>query len=270
METAMTDEHLTPDELEALRGFNADALFWARSAVEGFISEDFTDQSIRCFSPDLGPVAGYAVTSEWTTMDPEAPDLDFLDYYEWIESRPGPKVAVMKDVDPRGGLRTASFGSMQARTIRRLGVIGVLSSVGIQKPHLVREAGMPVWSTGVAPAHGPYHLVRYAAPVVVGSVTWSPGDLVFADVTGAIRIPAGIAREVLQKAQADAAAPGTSYYDVVDAPDFTVARLRAWIAQHPSIYPPVDPTKVDEWWERNGRDLAPRSEGVSIRPTHPA
>lgn len=256
---------LSAAELEALRCFNADTLFWARAAVEGFISEDFTDQSIRCFSPELGPVAGYAVTSEWTTMDPESPDLDFLDYYEWIESRPGPTVAVMQDVDPRGGLRTASFGSMQARTIRRLGVIGVLSSVGIQKPNLVRDAGMPVWSTGVAPAHGPYHLVRYGAPVVVGSVRWTPGDLVFADLTGAIRIPAGIARQVLQRAQADAAAPGSSYYDVVDAPDFTVAKLRAWVAQHPSIYPPVDPAKVDEWWARNGRDLAPRSEGTSTR-----
>lgn len=269
METVVTDEHLSADELEAMRGFSADALLSARAAVEGFISEDFTDQSIRCFSPDLGHVAGYAVTSEWTTMDPESPDLDFLDYYEWIESRPGPKVAVMRDVDPRGGLRTASFGSMQARTIRRLGVIGVLSSVGIQKPHLVREAGMPVWSTGVAPAHGPYHLVRYAAPVVVGSVRWEPGDLVFADVTGAIRIPAGIAGAVLERAQADAAAPGTSYFDVVDAPDFTVAKLRSWIAQHPSIYPSVDPAKVDDWWERNGRDLAPRSEGVSTPRPRP-
>jgi regulator of RNase E activity RraA len=259
----MTDDMLTAQELDAMRGFNADSLFWARAAVEGFISEDFTDQSIRCFSPELGPVAGYAMTSEWTTMDPESPDLDFLDYYEWLESTPGPKVAVMKDVDPRGGWRTASFGSMQARTIRRLGVIGVISSVGIQKPNLVREAGMPVWSSGVAPAHGPYHLVRYGASVVVGSVTWTPGDLVFADLTGAIRIPSGIAREVLQRAQADAAAPGSSYFDVIDAPDFSVAKLRAWIADHPSIYPSVDPAKVDAWWAEHGADLAPRGEGTS-------
>ena len=57
--------------------------------------------------------------------------------------------------------------------------------------------------------------------------------------------------------------PGPGYFDVVDAPDFTVAKLRAWIAQHPSVYPPVDPAKVDVWWERNGTGLAPRSEGIS-------
>jgi regulator of RNase E activity RraA len=261
--TTDATERLTDDELARLKGFSADQLFWARSAVEGVISDDYTDQSIRCFSPELGTVAGYAATTEWTTVDPESPDLDFLDYYEWLESTPGPKVAVMQDVDPRGGPRAAGFGSMQARTIRKLGVVGVLSSVGIQKPHLVREAGMPVWSTGVAPAHGPYHLVRYGAPVVVGSVRWSPGDLVFADVTGAIRIPAAIARETLHRAEADAAAPGPGYFDIVDAPDFTVAKLRAWIAQHPSIYPPVDPAKVDAWWDRNGAGLAPRSEGIS-------
>ena len=258
------EARLTAEELEAYKAFNADSLFWARSAVEGYISEDYTDPSIRCFSPELGAVVGYAATTEWTTVDPESPDLDFLDYYEWLESMDGPIVAVMKDVDPRAG-RAAAFGSMQARTIKRLGVVGVVSSVGVQKPHLVREAGMPVWSNGVAPAHGPYHLVRFGAPVEVGSVTWSPGDLVFADVTGAIRIPGAIARATLQRAQADAAAPGASYFDVVDAPGFTVAKLRAWIAQHPSIYPPVDPAKVDSWWAEHGRDLAPRGSGISDR-----
>ena len=46
-------ERLTDDELARLRTFSADQLFWARSAVEGFISDDYTDQSIRCFSPEL-------------------------------------------------------------------------------------------------------------------------------------------------------------------------------------------------------------------------
>ena len=48
------------------------------------------------FMPDLGPVVGYVVTSEWTSMDPESPDLNFLDYYEWITHQPKPAFVVSK------------------------------------------------------------------------------------------------------------------------------------------------------------------------------
>ena len=57
--------------------------------MEGYISEDFTGPEIRCMYPEMGSVVGYAMTSEWTTMDFDSPDLNFLDYYEWIESSPG-------------------------------------------------------------------------------------------------------------------------------------------------------------------------------------
>ena len=134
-------------------------------------------------------------------MDPESPDLDFLDYYEWVEAQPGPKIAVMMDVDERAG-RAAALGSMQARTLKRLGVSGIVASVAVQKPEPVRAAGMPVWSTGIAAAHGPYHMVRYGAPVDVGRVVWTTGDLIFADAAGAIRIPSDLARDVLAKVRA--------------------------------------------------------------------
>lgn len=254
------DPALTPDELEAYRRLDASALFFARAEVEGFISEDYTGPEIRCMYPELGPVVGYAVTSEWTTTDPGSPDLDFLDYYDWITTLPAPRIAVMKDVDPSVG-RAAALGNMQARTLQRLGVEGIVASVAVQKPEPVRAVGMPVWSTGIAAAHGPYHIVRYGAPVEVGRVTWRTGDLVFADAAGAIRIPTGIARAVLAKAQeSDDAHP--SYFDVIEDPGFTVARLREWIAAHPSIYPPVDPAAKDRWWAAHGAGLAPRGSGV--------
>jgi regulator of RNase E activity RraA len=256
----MTAAPLTAEELEAIRQLDCSTLFFARAAIEGFISEDFTGPEIRCMYPEMGSIAGYAVTSEWTTMDPESPDLDFLDYYEWVESRPGPKIAVMMDADPRAG-RAAALGSMQARTLKRLGVAGILSSVAVQKPEPVRAAGMPVWSTGVAAAHGPYHVIRYGALVEVGRVGWQTGDIVFADAAGAIRLPADVAREVLAKVRADGA-EGSSYFDVIDAPDFSVARLRVWASTHESAYPPVDPAAAERWWVANGGRLAPRGSGV--------
>jgi 4-hydroxy-4-methyl-2-oxoglutarate aldolase len=252
---------LTADELAAYRTFDSVTLFFARAEIEGSIGEDYTGPEIRMFFPELGPVVGYAVTSEWTTLDAESPDLSFLDYYEWITQQPAPRIVISKDVDLRAG-RTASLGGMQARTLRKLGVAGVVSTIGIHKVSAVREAGMPVWSTGVAPAHGSYHLVRYGASVEVGRVTWQTGDLVFADENGAIRIPAPIARDVLRKAE-DGLHREDSYNDVINAPDFTVAKLREWLAGHATIYPPVDEAMAERWWAKNGSRLAPRAEGIS-------
>jgi len=258
--TSTNTSPLTPDELAAYRRLDASTIFFARAEVEGFISDDYTGPEIRCMFPELGTVVGYAATSEWTTIDAASPDLDFLDYYDWLTSLPKDRIPVMMDVDPRAG-RAAAFGSMQARTLKRLGCTGILSSVAVQKPGPVLAAGMPVWSTGVAPAHGSYHLVRYGAPVEVGRVTWQTGDLVFADATGAIRIPADLARDVLARALADSAG-SSSYFDVIDAPDFTVAKLREWVAHHESLYPPVDREAAERWWAANGARLAPRGSGV--------
>jgi len=167
------------------------------------------------------------------------------------------------DADARTG-RTSSFGAQQGRTLKRLGVTGVVTSIGLHKVSAVKAAGMPVWTTGVAPAHASYHLIRYGAPVAVGRVQWQTGDLVFADENGAIRIPSAIARAVLHRIE-DKGEPshGPTYYDVIDAPDFTIAMLRAWMATHPTIYPPVDPSAKDRWWAANGHRLAPRGSGVA-------
>jgi len=137
---------LTADELEAYRRFDSVTLFFTRAEIEGSIGEDYTGPEIRCMYPELGPVVGYAVTSEWTTLDAESPDLNFLDYYEWITGQPAPRVVVNMDADERTG-RTASFGGMQARTLRRLGVAGVVSTIGLHKVSVVRAAGMPAWTT---------------------------------------------------------------------------------------------------------------------------
>lgn len=255
-----TPQSLTLEELAEYRRFDTTTLFFARAEIEGFISEDFTSPDVRACFPELGPMVGYAATSEWTTMDPSAPDLDYVDYYEWLAAQARPSVAVMKDVDARAG-RGSGFGEMQARTVKRLGCIGVLAGVGLHDVKAVQAQKLPIWTTSISPAHGPYHVVRFGAPVVIGSVTWRTGDVIVADESGAIRIPAQIARDVLRRA-ADLDEKDAGYFAVVDAPDFTLAKLRAWMAGHQSIYPPVDPRTAAEWWANNRARLEQESPGL--------
>jgi regulator of RNase E activity RraA len=159
----------------------------------------------------------------------------------------------MKDVDARAG-RGSGFGEMQARTLKRLGCVGVLAGVGLHDVDAIRSQKFPAWATSISPAHGPYHVVPFGGPVVIGNVTWRSGDVIVADASGAIRIPSQIASDVVRRA-ADLAKKDRDYFAVVDAADFSFAKLRAWMAGHQSIYPPVDPAAAADWWARNGARL---------------
>jgi 4-hydroxy-4-methyl-2-oxoglutarate aldolase len=209
--------------------FDSATLFNARSQIEGSISEDYTGTEIRCFYPELGPTVGYAVTSEWTTLDPDSPEIHWLDYFEYVAAKPRPSVIVMQDVDKRAG-RAAAFGEKQARLLKRLGCAGVVTSVGVQDVESIRAAALPMFAAGVAPAHGPYHCVRFGAPVTVGRVTFGMGDLVFGDASGVVRLPPDLGEDILRVA-AELAATERAYYAILDAPDFELSKLRTPVGE---------------------------------------
>src|ERR1700749_3446809 len=56
----------------------------------------------RDYMPDMGPMIGYAMTVVISGGDPEARKKypnNFVRYREYLASRPGPKIVVVKDVD---------------------------------------------------------------------------------------------------------------------------------------------------------------------------
>ena len=69
-----------------------------RGTVDGFMGMD-----VRCLTPSLGTVAGYAVT---LTVDSTTPDILMPGeaYYGWLKAMadlPKPAVLVMQDVGPQ-------------------------------------------------------------------------------------------------------------------------------------------------------------------------
>src|SRR5436190_6730530 len=98
-----TTSTLSAAELDALRRYstptisNAIELFDVRPRHTGFLPH-----TIRCLLPDLGPVVGYAVTSKTRAAPPgvDEPSVDLLgDYFRYVASHPGPKIAVGQDLD---------------------------------------------------------------------------------------------------------------------------------------------------------------------------
>ena len=215
---------VAPEILEGFKQFDSATIFNALVMKSGLPNEEYTDHTIRCLLPEFGNVIGYAATSEVTTNDPDSPAMDWLDYYEYLEATAGRLVAVMKDVDSRAG-RGASFGDGMATLHQRLGVVGAIVDGTVRDIEGIRKVGLPMWAWGTVPGHGVFNLTRINTPVTVGGVRVRPGDLIFADSDGCVRIPSKDAAEILQLAEG-VRTREAGIFALYRSADFTVAKLR--------------------------------------------
>ena len=211
--------------IEGLRAFDSATIFNALVRHGGLPNEEYTDHTIRCLLPALGPVVGYAVTAEVTTNDPDSSALDWPDYYEALEAAQGPLVAVLKDVDSRPG-RGASFGDGMATVHKRLGVVGAIVDGTVRDLQGIQRVGLPIWAWGSVPGHGVFNVTRINTPVTVGQLRVRPGDLLFADSDGCVRIPNEHAEEILRLA-GEVRAMEAEIFAFYNSAEFSVAAMRA-------------------------------------------
>src|SRR5512133_4191004 len=99
----MTPPPLSSHELEALRRLGTPRV---ANAIETFHlrlrNEGYSDATIRCLFPDLGPLLGYAATLKVRSADPPTQGGHYLEHTDWwdhILSIPRPRVLVVEDVD---------------------------------------------------------------------------------------------------------------------------------------------------------------------------
>ena len=60
----------------------------------------YTDQSIRCMYPELGPVVGHAVTCVYGLPDPTYSRLSFMDVVDALDASPKPTILVLQQKFP--------------------------------------------------------------------------------------------------------------------------------------------------------------------------
>lgn len=215
-----------PDVLQQLAQFDSPTLFNALVKLGGLPNEEYTDHTIRCLLPGLGPVLGYAATVEVTTNDASSEAVPWDQYYEWLHGLEGPLLAVMKDVDSRPG-RGASFGDGMAGLHKRLGVVGAVIDGTVRDVPGIERVGLPIWAWGAVPGHGVFHLTGFGQSVSVGQLRVHTGDLIFADADGCVRIPPGQAADVAAAA-AEVRAMEAEIHGFVQSDEFT---FEAWKAR---------------------------------------
>jgi 4-hydroxy-4-methyl-2-oxoglutarate aldolase len=182
-------------DLDRLRHFDSCTL---SNAIERFDvrlrNEGYMSGSVRCQFPALPPMIGYAVTGRIRTY---APPMTGGWYYENMElwrqlaTAPAPRVLVMRDADGEVG-RGAFVGAIHAHICRALDCVGYVTDGAVRDLPAVEATGFQLFAGSVAVSHSYAHLFELGAPVEVGGLTVSQGDLLFGDRHGVLSIPSAL------------------------------------------------------------------------------
>lgn len=161
-------------------------------------NEGFTDISVRCLSPKLPPMVGYAATGRIRTAAAPIGRYCYYDHMEWWEylaTLPAPRVIVLEDMDPKPGFG-ALFGEIHAQIGRALGCIGYVTNGAVRDLPGIGRTGFHLFARGISVSHAYAHVVDFGDPVQVGGLRVSPGDLLHGDLHGVVSVPAAIAGEI--------------------------------------------------------------------------
>lgn len=195
-------EFLSAAELAELRLFssptiaNAIETFGVRPRLVGI-----TRTGVNCHFPQLGPMVGYACTATILSSQPPAKPrkVDRREYWEYVRDFPAQKVSVVQDLSetPMG----AYWGEVNVNMHQALGSQGLLTNGAVRDLVEVERARFHVFAGSVAVSHGWAHLEDFNRPVEVFGMLVQPGDLIHADLHGAVVIPHEIAGRVAQAAR---------------------------------------------------------------------
>ncbi|MGA2579102.1 MAG: RraA family protein [Bryobacteraceae bacterium] len=235
MSTDRTIRQTPPQVLEQLRALDACTVSNAIERLNVRLRNDgFTDISVRCLSPSLPPMVGYAATARIrTALAPtESPTTRYwyhehMDWWAYIETIPAPRVIVFEDIDTRPGF-AALFGELHARIGCALGCIGYVTNGAVRDLPGIARTGFHLFAQGVSVSHAYAHVVDFGGPVKVGGLRVNPGDLLHGDLHGVVSVPAAIAAEV-PKVAAELRAQEGELIQLCEPGHFSMEKLRRQI-----------------------------------------
>lgn len=188
----------------------------------------YTGADIRALMPELGTRVGIAVTARMDAMTAgtDRPASLFRDWARLLqETAHGddgevlPVFAVMEAVGPRPKY-VVTIGDMMGTMMTMAGAVAFLTNGSIRDLEGVRAVPLPCWAVGLSPMHGRLRWLDVGSPVVIDGMTARTGDVIHADVNGALVIPPEAAPEAYDKALAVREREDTAF-GKMRAPDMT-------------------------------------------------
>jgi regulator of RNase E activity RraA len=163
--------------------------------------EYYTDTSLRCIYPELGPVCGFAATAWYSDERPEHTKMDRWALADMLDKSPKPVILVAKQTYSQGlDSFSGLFGGNMTTLFGAFGVQGVVTDGPMRDYVEIKEMKLQYLATGLTSGHGPIQLRGTGMPVKLAGMTVAPGDIVHMDQCGACKFPAERLPDVLRLA----------------------------------------------------------------------
>jgi regulator of RNase E activity RraA len=164
----------------------------------------YSDSTIRCLYPEMGPIVGYAVTCVYGLPDPNfSGRLSFLDVVDALDAMKKPTILVIQQKWPPHLMAKAGLaGEMMVSQMMAVGCVGLLSNGPSRDVDAIRKLRFQLLMGGVTAGHGEMAVHAVNVPVSVGGMDVAPGDLVHMDENGAVKFPPVHAAAVFKNAKA--------------------------------------------------------------------
>jgi len=160
----------------------------------------FMNSNIKCITPELGVMVGYAVTAKIRSKEPgDYLDITY-DYWKNLEKVPEPRVVVIEDLDEPKGVG-AFWGEVQAHIHKALGCIGAVTDGSVRDIDEVKELGFHLFASSLSVSHAYVRIVEFGKPVNVGGIEVKQGDLIHGDKHGVLVVPLEVADKIPKAAQ---------------------------------------------------------------------
>ena len=186
------------DLLETLRKIPSCSI---ANAIETFNYQPrnvgFMGPEIKSIFPNMGHMAGYAVTAKIVADAPPSGHMNVA-RTEWVDAImkiPAPRVLVLEDLDwpnPIGSF----WGEVQANLHRALGAVGTVTNGGVRDLDEMQEVGFFAFASCVLVSHAYVHIADVGTPVKIGGLEVNPGDIIQGDQHGVIKIPRDLAADI--------------------------------------------------------------------------
>jgi regulator of RNase E activity RraA len=196
---------LSDGELHELKRWNTPTIYngWEQITRKDSARDAFNLEPVHDYMPQLGPMAGYAVTvvcEPGNSRHPKKNPAAWSQYRRFLASIPGPKIVVVQDLDkPR--LFGAFWGEVTSNFHRSLGCVGTIIDGAIRDTDEMIAAGFKALARGTCVGHAHSCPVRWGMPVEVFGRKISPGQLIHADKHGFLAVPFGEEKGLLDAAK---------------------------------------------------------------------
>jgi 4-hydroxy-4-methyl-2-oxoglutarate aldolase len=186
---------LSEGEIQELKRWNTPTIYngWEQITRGSAGRDAFNLEPTRDFMPQMGPMAGYAVTvvcqpgnERHRKKNPHA----WSQYRRYLAALPGAKIVVVQDLD-KPTAYGAFWGEVTANFHRALGCVGTIIDGAIRDTDEMNAAGFKALARATCVGHAWSSPIRWGGPVEVFGRRIQPGQFIHADKHGFLAFPKG-------------------------------------------------------------------------------